>query len=166
MLITTQITAAPKTSESVTGAACVTCGMTFAPRFTNDVRSRVMNSFFIISAYWTGSGLSSPKSWRTWRSVCWSALRPAMRAAGSTPGVAKKMRNVRTLIAKSTKTIETSRRATKRSISRPPQLRARVERVADAVAEHVQRQHGDRDRDAGRERDRRAACRAAPGRRG
>ena len=45
----TQMTAAPKTSESVTGAACVTCGITFAPRFTYDVRSREMKSFFIIS---------------------------------------------------------------------------------------------------------------------
>ena len=52
-----------------------------------------MKSFFIISAYWTGSGRSSPKSCRTAFSVCWSALRPAMRAAGSTPGVAKKIRN-------------------------------------------------------------------------
>ena len=50
MLATTQITAAPKTSDSVTGAACVTCGITFAPRLTYDVRSRVMKSFFIISA--------------------------------------------------------------------------------------------------------------------
>src|SRR4051794_34539910 len=33
----TQITAAPNTSDNVTGAACVTCGMTFAPRFTYDV---------------------------------------------------------------------------------------------------------------------------------
>ena len=45
---TTQITAAPKTSDSVTGAACVTCGITFAPRLTYDVRSRLMKSFFII----------------------------------------------------------------------------------------------------------------------
>ena len=47
----------------------VTCGITFAPRLTNDVRSRVMKSFFIISAYWTGIGRSSPKSLRTARSV-------------------------------------------------------------------------------------------------
>ena len=65
MLTTTQMTAAPKTSDSVTGAASITCGITFAPRFTNEVRSRVTNSFFIITAYWTGSGLSSPKSLRT-----------------------------------------------------------------------------------------------------
>src|SRR5436853_7090545 len=45
----TQITAAPNTSDKVTGAACVTCGITLAPRFTYDVRSRVMKSFFIIS---------------------------------------------------------------------------------------------------------------------
>ena len=50
MLKTTQMTAAPSTSESVTGAACVTCGITFSPRFTYDVRSREMKSFFIITA--------------------------------------------------------------------------------------------------------------------
>ena len=47
------------------GRGLVTCGITFAPRFTYDVRSRVMKSFFIISAYCTGSGRSSPKSCRT-----------------------------------------------------------------------------------------------------
>ena len=73
-------------------------------------------SFFIISPYWTGSGLSNPKSLRTACSVAWSALRPAMRAAGSTPGVAKKMRKTSTLIEKSTSTIDTSLRAAKRSI--------------------------------------------------
>ena len=88
----TQITAAPSTRREVTGAACTTCGITFAPRLTNDVRSRVMKSFFIISAYWTGIGRSSPKSLRTARSVAWSAFLPAIRAAGSTPGVAKKIR--------------------------------------------------------------------------
>ena len=34
------------------------------------------NSFFIISPYCTGSGLSSPKSFRTAASVGWSAFRP------------------------------------------------------------------------------------------
>src|SRR3954447_2522840 len=61
----TQITVAPKTSDRVTGAAWVTWGITFAPRFTYEVRSRVMKSFFIISAYRTGSGRSRPKSCRT-----------------------------------------------------------------------------------------------------
>ena len=65
MLTTTQISAAPSTSESVTGAASTICGITSAPRFTNEVRSRVTNSFFIISPYCTGSGLSRPKSLRT-----------------------------------------------------------------------------------------------------
>ena len=61
--------AAPSTSESVTGAAPVTCGITFTPRLTNDVRSREMNSFFIMIAYWTGRGRSSPKSCFTAASV-------------------------------------------------------------------------------------------------
>ena len=42
-------TAAPITSDSVTGAACRICGTTFCPTFTYDVRSRVTNSCFIIS---------------------------------------------------------------------------------------------------------------------
>ena len=51
-----------------------------------------MKSRFIISTYWIGSGRSRPKSCLTAASVAGSALRPAMRAAGSTPGVAKKIR--------------------------------------------------------------------------
>jgi hypothetical protein len=120
MLTTTQITAAPSTSESVTGAASMTCGTTLAPRFTNEVRSRVTNSFFIISAYWTGIGRSSPKSLRTAASVAGSALRPAIRDAGSTPGVAKKIRKTMTLIAKSTNAVDTSRRAMKRVTAAAP----------------------------------------------
>ena len=111
-----QRTEAPSTRLNVTGAASTTCGMTFAPRFTNDVRSREMKSRFIISAYWTGMGLSSPKSLLTSRSVCWSAFRPAMRAAGSTPGVAKKIRKTRTLIENMTSNADAARRTTKRSI--------------------------------------------------
>src|SRR5262245_13581980 len=155
MLKTTQMIAAPTTCESVTGAASVSWGTTFAPRFTNDVRSRVTKSLSIIFTYWTGIGRSRPKSLRTSRSVCWSALRPAIRAAGSAPGVAKKMRKTSTLIANSTVTSFTSRRATKATISAgDAELRARVERVAHAVAEDVQREHRERDRDPGRERDR------------
>jgi hypothetical protein len=70
----------------------------------------VTNSLSIIFTYWTGIGWSRPKSLRTSRSVCWSALRPAMRAAGSAPGVAKKMRKTITLIAKRTSTSDASRR--------------------------------------------------------
>ena len=146
---TTQMSAAPMTSEKVAGAARAICGMTSEPRLTNDSRSRLTNSFSIIFTYWTGSGRSKPKSLRTASSVAWSALRPAMRAAGSTPGVAKKITNTNTLIANSTNTIESRRRTAKRSISSPaPQLGARVERLAHAVAEHVERQHRHGDGDA------------------
>ena len=55
----THRTDAPSTRLNVIGAASTTCGMTFA-RFTNEIWSRVTNSFFIISAYCTGIGLSSP----------------------------------------------------------------------------------------------------------
>ncbi len=64
-----------------------------------------------------GSGRSSPNSCFTAASVAGVALRPAMRAAGSTPGVAKKITYVSRLIANSTKTIEMRRRTTKANIA-------------------------------------------------
>ena len=76
-----------------------------------------MNSFFIISTYCTGSGRSRPKSCRTARSVCGVAFFPAIRAAGSVPGVAKKIRKTKTLIANITRSAEAIRLTTKRSIS-------------------------------------------------
>ena len=83
-----------------------------------------MKSFFIIRPYWMGKGRSRPKSWLTAASVAGSALRPAMRAAGSTPGVAKKIAYVRTLIANITKTIETSRRTMNANIGAYALLRS------------------------------------------
>src|SRR3954452_13436816 len=77
-----------------------------------------------------------------------------MRAAGSTPGVAKKIRKESTLIAKSTNTVAIRRCSMKRStLLGAPQLGPRIERIANAVAEHVQREHGDRDRNSRCERD-------------
>ena len=55
------MTAAPITSESVTGAAASICGITRLPRLTNEVRSRVMKSFFIISPYWIGQRAVEPE---------------------------------------------------------------------------------------------------------
>ena len=54
-----------------------------------------------------------------------------------------KIRNTITEIANSTAIIPSSRLATKRAIGSvlQPDLRARVHGVAQAVAEHVQRQH-------------------------
>jgi len=52
-----------------------------------------------------GIGLSSSNEARTCCRVNWSALRPAIRAAGSTPGVAKKIRKTRTEIENRTKNI-------------------------------------------------------------
>ncbi len=43
------------------------CGSTWLPRLTYDTRSRVMKRCFIISAYRTGSGRSSPNWWLIWR---------------------------------------------------------------------------------------------------
>ena len=111
--------AAPPTSDSVTGVAAAICGSTFSPRFTNEVRSPVMKRRFISSAYCTGSGRSSPKSARTAASVSGVALRPAMRAEGSAPGVAKKIAKVRMLMPVITKTIWPRRRSTAPSITPP-----------------------------------------------
>ncbi len=63
----TQRMAPPITRESVTGVASTNCGMTFWPRFWNEVRSKVISSFFIISPYCTYKGRSKPKSWRNRR---------------------------------------------------------------------------------------------------
>src|ERR1700683_140269 len=52
----TQITAAPKTSDRVAGAAAPISGTTSTPWFEYDTRFRLMNMLFIISAYWTHSG--------------------------------------------------------------------------------------------------------------
>ncbi len=76
-----------------------------------------MNSRFIISAYCTGSGRSRPKLARTAASVSGEALRPAMRAAGSAPGVAKKIRNTTMLMPSMTNSICPRRRTTAASIS-------------------------------------------------
>ena len=62
---TSQMTAAPRTREKVTGAAWVICGITFVPRLTKDSRSRSMKRCRIISAYCTGSGRSRPNECRT-----------------------------------------------------------------------------------------------------
>ena len=59
---TSQITAAPSTSESVTGVAARISGTTGTPRFVYETRSRSITSRFIRSPYCTGSGRSRPKS--------------------------------------------------------------------------------------------------------
>src|SRR5215210_673594 len=91
-------------------------------------------------------------------SMFWSlAVRPAMRTAGSPPGTTMKIRNTTKLTTSSTSAIPISRRATNVAISGypsmlDPHLRAGVERVTETVAEDVQRQHREHDRESGRER--------------
>src|SRR5215204_5932676 len=65
-----------------------------------------------------------------------------------------KIANVSTDTANMTRTIWNTRRATNRPIELvlQPDLRSRVERVAYAVTEHVQRQHGDHQHQAGHDR--------------
>ena len=89
----------------MTGIASKICGDTFCPWFEYETRSRLMNRFFIITRYRTGSGLSRPNWWRISAIVSGFGLRPASWRAGSTPGVAKKIRNTSTLIANITATM-------------------------------------------------------------
>src|SRR5205807_2620486 len=108
------------------------------PRLTKLGRSRETNRRPMRVAYCAGSGRSRPYSWRTAASVSAEAPRPARRAAGSAPGVAKKIRNTSTLMPNSTKTARPA-------LSTLSSLKL--------LAEHVQREHGDDDGDSGRDRD-------------
>ena len=140
----TQITAAPSTSESVTGAASSTCGTTFAPRFTNDVRSRVMNSFFIMQRVLDRHRPVEAEV---------VAHRLQRLLVGVAPGDAR--RRVDAGRGEEDQEDEHADREQHEHHRDQPRgdeaqhqalasvLRARVERVADAVAEHVQRKHGD-----------------------
>ena len=140
---TAQMIAAPMMSEKVTGAAAVIAGTTLSAWLPYETRSREMNRRFIISAYRTGSGRSSPNSCLTAATVSGVGLRPASERVGSTPGIAKKIRNVSTEIAKSTTTSPISLRMMKANIVSysSAHLGPRIEGVAQAVAEHVQREH-------------------------
>src|SRR3954452_13658250 len=114
-----------------------------------------MKMLFIIRAYWTGSGLSSPNWARISWMTCALGLRPAMARAGSTPGVLKKITNTTTVITNMTSTVHSTRRMAKASMVRSAlhsYLGARVEGVAYPVAEHVERQDRQQDHDSGGER--------------
>src|SRR5437667_248442 len=95
---------------------------------------------------------------------------PAIRDAGSPPGTMMKTRKTRKLTAKSTATIPSSRRTRNAPTSGSPRavawravrgeppsvfhphLGTRVERVAQPVAEDVEREHREHDCDPGHER--------------
>ena len=139
---TTQMIAAPNTSESVTGVAATISGMTRSPWFEYDVRSRVMNSFFIRIRYCTGSGRSRPYWCLISLIVPGEGLRPASWRAGSAPWRVEEDEEHQTVIATTTNSAPSVRRMT--NVSTPalpldPQLGAGIEGVTDAVAEHVQR---------------------------
>ena len=89
-----------------------------------------------------------------------------MRCAGSPPGTTMKIRKTMNVTAMHTRTapIDASDEEREPSVL-DPHLRARVERVAQAVAEDVERQHGQHDRDARRERQPRPRDDQASGRR-
>src|SRR5690349_18239009 len=105
---------------------------------------------FIIVKYWIGSGWSSPRSALTLAISAGSAFLPAIRTAGFELGMTLKMRNTITEIANSTAIIPVSRRATKRSMRLVLQsdLGARIECVAEAIAEDIERQNGQHDHEA------------------
>src|SRR5258707_2201302 len=170
---TTQIAAAPNTSDRVAGAAAPISGTTSTPWFEYETRLRLMNRLFIISAYWTGMGRVSPNWARISARICGLELRPAIARAGATPGGLKKMMKTSTVITKTNSTVPSDRRTmnvsmgavsrrrsgrgrTRRRARTPlavhPNLGPRVQRVAHSVAQHVQRQHGEHDHDPGRHR--------------
>src|SRR6266571_6417197 len=83
---------------------------------------------------------------------CCVAVRPAIRCAGSPPGMTTKIRKTMKLTAISTSTMPRRRRIRKaNTLVLDPDLRARIERVTEAVAEDVQGEHGEHDRDTGRD---------------
>jgi len=77
------------------------------------------------------------------------AVRPAMREAGFTPGVAKKIRKTSTLMVNITKIADASRFAMKRSIYIDRAICSGIERVANAVTEDIEGDTRDHDADAG-----------------
>src|SRR5437660_635255 len=88
---------------------------------------------------------------------CAVAVRPAIRSAGSPPGTTMKIRKTMKLTAISTRIIPTSLRMMNAPISAPPlvlhaHLCARVEGVAQAVAEDVEREDREHDPCARHER--------------
>src|ERR1700733_2471786 len=104
------------------------------------------------STYRMKTGRSNSHWWLLCATVAGVGNRPASRRAGS--GIAVKIRKVRMEIANSTPIIDNPRRTTKRPISTPsgpsvldPDLRSRVERVAHAVAEHVDAKHAQDEHD-------------------
>src|SRR4051812_33403245 len=103
-----------------------------------------LKMFSIVLRYWTGSERSKPHWCRIASSWVGETLWPPSRSAGSPLGITLKIRNVSTEIANRNTTIPRSRRAMKRGIaqcSRRTGARG-VERVTYALAEDVQRQHG------------------------
>ena len=134
-----------------------TCGTTFAPRFTNDVRSREMKSFFIISPYWTGMRLVEAEVLAHRRERL--LVRVAPGDAGRRVDAGSREEDQEDEDAD--REHDEHRRDEPagdeaRASAAGPVLGARVERVTDAVAENVQREHRDRDRDAGSDRDQRS----------
>ena len=127
---TTQMMAAPKTSDSVAGAAATIWGQPTWPWFEYDTRSRVMKSFFIMMTYRTGTGLSRPNWCLISVSACGDGFRPAIWRAGSTPGVSKKIRKTSTVMANITSSIQSRRRMMKGTISSPMRSFARGSRAS------------------------------------
>src|SRR6188472_2851595 len=85
---------------------------------------------------------------------CGVASRPASRTAGSPLGIAWKIRNVKIEMAISRAVADTARCRMNRPMSvLDAHLRARVQGVADAVAEDVDAQHAEHEHDARHDRE-------------
>src|SRR3954449_10481367 len=93
---TTQMIAAPITSENVTGAAAAIAGTTFSAWLPYETRSRESTIRFIISAYCAGLERSRPNSWRTAAMVAGVGLRPARGGGGAGAGGGEEKREGRT----------------------------------------------------------------------
>ena len=67
-----------------------------------------------MSPYCTQYGRSKPHFLRIWTMFSWVGRRPAIRSAGSPPGITLKIRKTRTDTAKSTPSMPAMRLITKR----------------------------------------------------
>src|SRR5205814_70884 len=76
-----------------------------------------VKTFCMVIRYWSQIGRSNPQVCLTEAMFSGDAVRPARRRAGSPLGIFWKMRNVRTVMANRTSTMDATRRTAKRAIS-------------------------------------------------
>src|ERR1700748_3873105 len=166
-----QMIAAPIHKDAVAGIPSSIRLSTLMWACEYDVTLPVKISFICVQ-YCSGRDLSKPHSSSTFLINCGVAFLPAIRAAGLVAGTTLKIRKTRMEIAKRTATAPRMRLMRKRSIGSDrsdrvgvggararleADFRFRVERVAQAVAEDVHREHREQDRGARDDRQQRLA---------